>query len=770
MVRGVVRSILGPAALAAALVIAPACSRPAGVFSEQNARAHVGMLAGTIGSRPIGTRANASARAYILEQLKQSGFEVRVQETDARRRDLGITARVANIIAVLPGQRPEAIGLLAHYDSVHEAPGAGDDALGVAVALETARVFGARRDRVWSLFVLITDGEESGLMGAAALVDERSVTDRLRAYLNVEAIGSAGVPVLFETGPGNGWLTAAWARHAPHPRGGSYAVEIYKRLPNDTDFSILQTRGIPGLNFAAVGDSYAYHTARDTADRLSPRTIRTMGENAVAIVDALQTQDITARTGDDRTFFDVAGTVGVSYGPAASIAIAAAAFLAGLLAWLRVARALTRAIGVWRWLLLALWTAAGVTVVAAAMVGAVWLLRAAREVYHPWYAHPGRMVALLIAVGTTAGWAMSRAGRLLPGRGHVDRHAAAAWSVALPAWIVCAAAAVWLAPSAAYLWTLPLLAAGLTLLAAPPLSEGAVRAASVAILAVTGTLWLRESLELVRFVVAVMGRLPIVTPVYVYPAMICAAGLMIVPPFVSAFAPARALRRPSLVTTVLLLCAAVTAGLAYSAPGYTHDRPLRRYARAMQTAPGAPAVWEIGSVEPGIDLGEGAPRGFAPAADDARVGVPWGRLTFPFVFRATAAPLGPPPALVTSFTVSALEQGAEAAITVVPSAPGIILSFVLPPELVPARSNLPGVRRSGQWTARFVAPPPEGVAWRASFSGVSPDALGGIRVVASAPWGLEPPEWLPQDRAVWSGSASWILPAPAAVAPPVPLR
>ena len=56
--------------------------------------------------------------------------------------------------------------------------------------------------------VLVTDAEEAGLMGAAALVHDREVTDRLQAYLNVEASGSSGVPLLFETGPGNHWLVA----------------------------------------------------------------------------------------------------------------------------------------------------------------------------------------------------------------------------------------------------------------------------------------------------------------------------------------------------------------------------------------------------------------------------------------------------------------------------------------------------------------------------------------------------------------------------------
>ncbi len=56
-----------------------ACSRSAGVFSEQNARAHVSMLAETIGSRPIGSEANARARAYVIDQLRLYGYAVRVQ-------------------------------------------------------------------------------------------------------------------------------------------------------------------------------------------------------------------------------------------------------------------------------------------------------------------------------------------------------------------------------------------------------------------------------------------------------------------------------------------------------------------------------------------------------------------------------------------------------------------------------------------------------------------------------------------------------------------
>ena len=238
---------------------------------------------------PIGTEANARARAYVVDQLRLYGYDVRVQETDARRPELGRTAHVANIIAVLPGKRSEAIGLLSHYDSSPASPGAADDGLGVAVSLEAARVLAARQDRTWSTLVLVTDGEESGLMGAAALVTDREVSARLQAYINIDAAGSRGPAMLFEAGPANGWIVGPWARRAPHPRGASFGVEIYRRLPNDTDFTILGRHAVPGLNFALVGDGYSYHTARDVPERLSSRTVRDLGENVVSIAEAFST-------------------------------------------------------------------------------------------------------------------------------------------------------------------------------------------------------------------------------------------------------------------------------------------------------------------------------------------------------------------------------------------------------------------------------------------------------------------------------------------------
>jgi hypothetical protein len=745
------------------LLLAAGCSRPESRFSLDNARAHVQVLAGTIGSRTAGTPENARAREYVIDQLRLYGYEVRVQETDARRPDLGATAHVFNIIAVKGGSDRKALGLVSHYDSSPDAPGAADDGLGVAVSLEAARVLAARADRRHSLFVLVTDAEEAGLMGAAGLVTDREVMSRLEAYINVEATGNDGGAMLFETGPANAWIVKPWARRAPRPRGTSYALEIYRRLPNDTDFSILKRHDLPGLNFAAILDSYAYHTARDTPDRLTDRALVETGANVVDTAIALDGMDLGRRDSVSQpTFFDIGRTVAVSWGPLTTWLIAAASLMLGLLAWFRVLGASVRMLGIWRWLLDLVWAIAGTLLVAAAMIGGTWALRAARTVYHPWYASPGRLFLLLLALGTLAGWVASRAGALLPPRAHGARHPVFVWSVTLPLWVALAGVVGAVAPSAGYLWTLPLLCAAVGLLAVPLTHAHAVRIVSIVVLAVAGTLWLRDSLELLRFVVALLGRLPLITPVWVYAALMLAAGAMVVPPFVAAVAATKPLVRPALGTALLFVAVTITGGLAYAAPAYTYQQPQRRAVRMFVEPDAATATFEVASQEPGLDLETGAPGGWYRATDTARGSVPWPRFQLPFVFRATAPAPGPPPATAT-FDLKSVAAGSELTVTVVPKAPGLSVAFVAPDNLPPARSNYPGVVQRGRWRALYTAIPVEGVTWHASFKPGHDEALAKATAILISPrlpggtgW-QSLPAWLPQEHAVWHAEAMWVL-------------
>ena len=386
---------------------------------------------------------------------------------------------------------------------------------------------------------------------------DREVTSRLQAYVNIEAIGSAGAPLLFETGPGNGWLVKQWARHAPNPRGASFGIEIYRRLPNDTDFSVLKRLGIPGLNFGATEDSYAYHTTRDTPERLASRTIRETGEQVVAVMTALDAIDVTQRSESSRRSSTSASVSPRPMARAPRSCFALAALVLGIVAWVRVTGAAIRLRGIAQWLLAIVWTLLGSAAVVASMIGATWALRHAREVYHPWYARPGRMFLLQLAIGFTVGWGVARIGQWLPQKLHGLRHPLMAWSITLPIWIALAATMFSLAPGAAYLWVLPLLAAGVFLAFLPLHSTAVVRLASGVVLVAAAALWLQPTTSLLHFIVATLGRLPIVSPSFVYAAVLTGAALMIVPPLIATVTPTRPLLRPTIGTAAGLFAIAM---------------------------------------------------------------------------------------------------------------------------------------------------------------------------------------------------------------------
>ena len=735
-------------------------------FVTANARVHVNMLAETIGSRPAGSDANRRAREYLVDQLEIAGLQVRVQDVDARRPDLGLAGRVSNIVGIRQGQISDAIAIVAHYDSVPDGPGAGDDAYGTAIAVEAARVLGATPMR-HSLMVLLTDSEESGLLGAAGAMSDPAIRDRIAAYMNVEAVGTSGVPMLFETGPGNRWLTSVWARNAPYPSGASFALEIYKRTPNDTDFSILKRAGIPGLNFALIGGSTAYHTDRDTAARLDDDSLTTGGENVVAIASALDGRDLRRRTAQDATYFDVAREWALSYGPITALVIGIAAVALGILAWLRAAAAALRVSGLFRSVFTILWILVGAVAVIAAMIGATWLLRATREVYHPWYGQMGRAAAFIVSAGIAAGWLLSRAGALLPGRMHTERHPAAVWATVLPFWIIVSVAAMWFAPGASHLATIPLLAAGLLFLATPLDSGAAVRIASVIVLAAAASLWVSNTIDLVFYANALLGRLAIIAPVWAFAAILSIAGLFVVPPFIAAMtAGSPGLARPPIFTAFCVIALTVTGLAAYFGEAYSDRHPLRRFARYVQDDGTKTAMWEIGGSEPGLDVDLASGLEWRPDDGSTPRAVPVAPLRQPFVFTA-AAPPSETPATV-SVSTSRAGDALEMTVTVRPSDPSAFVTLMLPPGVKPVRSNLPGTISSAnnRWRSTFVAPPADGVLRRVVLPAGAEPRLGETGVLVQTAG--DPAAWMPRARTAWSVRSVYVMPIGPALPAPVP--
>ena len=128
--------------------------------------------------------------------------------------------RVQNLLAWLPGADPKgkAVLLVAHYDGVGAGPAASDDGAGTAALLETMRALRARKEPLaHDVILLFTDGEEAGLLGAAAFVREHPWAKDVAVILNFEARGTSGRSYMFETGPGNRDAVSALRRRTTSP-------------------------------------------------------------------------------------------------------------------------------------------------------------------------------------------------------------------------------------------------------------------------------------------------------------------------------------------------------------------------------------------------------------------------------------------------------------------------------------------------------------------------------------------------------------------------
>ena len=159
---------------------------PAGEFSAARAQEHLRAVA--MEPHPIGTKANHAVRDYLLTELREMGLEAQLQKaTVLRSRGAGqrlVGGTVENVLARLPGSSPsaakhQAVLLTSHYDSVPWSPGAGDDGSGVAAMLETLRALTAGPPLGHDVLFLFSDGEEVGLLGAQAFVDQHPWAGRI---------------------------------------------------------------------------------------------------------------------------------------------------------------------------------------------------------------------------------------------------------------------------------------------------------------------------------------------------------------------------------------------------------------------------------------------------------------------------------------------------------------------------------------------------------------------------------------------------------------
>jgi len=255
------------------------------------------------GPRYMGSENHKKLERYINDHLK--GDQV---EDDAFTADT-VEGKfpVRNIIAKFPGTKDGIIVILGHYDTNYPLRnigyvGANDGGSSTAILLEYAnqlRGGGSAKTRDgYSVWLVWTDGEEAvrkwsdtdSLYGARHLAEkwEKDGTlKKIKALLVMDMIGDADLNIDRNT-IGTAWLLDLI--YAAAERLG-YQSHFYAREgPIEDDHLPFVKRGVPSADVIDLDYGYNnvfHHTAQDTMDKLSPKSLQIVGDTTLETIHLL---------------------------------------------------------------------------------------------------------------------------------------------------------------------------------------------------------------------------------------------------------------------------------------------------------------------------------------------------------------------------------------------------------------------------------------------------------------------------------------------------
>jgi glutaminyl-peptide cyclotransferase len=236
-----------------------------------------------MGPRTPGSQGHAQVREWMRSELESAGWIVEVHESE----HLGVP--IYNIIAKRNAEPPQII-LGAHYDTRFIAdhdpdetkrnqpvPGANDGASGVAVLLELARTLPKDIPPTWLVFF---DAEDNGriegwdwIIGSRAFVEEIPV--RPRAVVIVDMVGDADLNLYYEMNSNEAIRAEIWQTAARLGYDDAF-IPTAKHSILDDHTPFLE-KGIPAVDIIDFDYPY-WHTTEDTVDKVSAKSLHTVGD------------------------------------------------------------------------------------------------------------------------------------------------------------------------------------------------------------------------------------------------------------------------------------------------------------------------------------------------------------------------------------------------------------------------------------------------------------------------------------------------------------
>ena len=269
---------------------------PVAKFDAGRAWEHLRQMV-AIGPRPSGSPAIEQTRTYIKQQLAANGLIATEQAWD----DQTPLDRVhmVNLAVTIPGARKERIVIAGHYDTKlyrqFRFVGASDGGSSAAFLIELARVLKARKNPM-TIELLFLDGEEARLpewSGTDNTYGSRHYVEMarhdgslatLKALLLVDMIGDRDLVIRRDTNS-TPWLTNVIWETAKRHNLDEYFIPDSTRI--EDDHLPFLAAGIPSVDIIDL-DYEAWHTAKDTLDAVSARSLQVVGDVVLAALPTIE--------------------------------------------------------------------------------------------------------------------------------------------------------------------------------------------------------------------------------------------------------------------------------------------------------------------------------------------------------------------------------------------------------------------------------------------------------------------------------------------------
>ena len=265
-------------------------------FDSGRAWEHLRQLV-AIGPRPSGSPAIEQTRKYIKDQLATAGLTAVEQSWDDQTPIDKI--HLVNLIATIPGARKERIVFAGHYDTKlyreFRFVGASDGGSSAAFLIELARVLKARKN-AFTVELLFLDGEEARLPdwgGTDNTYGSRHYVDvarhdgslaTLKALVLVDMIGDRDLRIRRDTNS-TPWLTnLVWDAAKRLQLTNAFIGETTRV---DDDHMPFLAAGVPSVDIIDL-EYPQWHTAEDTLDAVSARSLQIVGDVVVAALPQIE--------------------------------------------------------------------------------------------------------------------------------------------------------------------------------------------------------------------------------------------------------------------------------------------------------------------------------------------------------------------------------------------------------------------------------------------------------------------------------------------------